>query len=360
MKISEQLRRLPHPADILNKGSRRQETAFGEMEADQLQRRALRSILLLLIAGMLLLICDLAVSQSARTIGIEKDDGKFYLIRPAEEDPEGHLSMKAEVSTDSGVCSEDLNVTLSPYRSKEDPSADAADDDAPRQEEDLIRTELRGLASDLDSDRSKRRIPLPDSLSSGQTIRWSLRRESNTMLILCLTLAGAAAIYVRRMAPLKKRQKAREEAILRSLPEFINQLVLLLNAGLVLSRAFDRTVEESMKFHAPGSDWFYLQMKRICDSVQNTNGSITAEFHAFAKESGVRELLRISSILRDNISKGASLNEKLERESESLWISRRLRFEEQGRLAETKMTLPLSIFLCVLIIITVAPALLTL
>ena len=74
----------------------------------------------------------------------------------------------------------------------------------------------------------------------------------------------------------------------------------------------------------------------------------------------VSELMRVSGIIADNINKGAELNQKLERESEQLWLSRRLHAEEQGRLAETKMTLPLAIFLCVLIVITVAPAMLQL
>ena len=52
------------------------------------------------------------------------------------------------------------------------------------------------------------------------------------------------------------------------------------------------------------------------------------------------------------------LTEKLQRESETLWINRKKNCEEKGKLAETKLTLPLMIFLIVLIVITVAPALL--
>ena len=94
--------------------------------------------------------------------------------------------------------------------------------------------------------------------------------------------------------------------------------------------------------------------------MKTTNAALHEELQRFAKDSGVSELMRVSGIIADNINKGAELNQKLERESEQLWLSRRLHAEEQGRLAETKMTLPLAIFLCVLIVITVAPALLQL
>lgn len=79
-----------------------------------------------------------------------------------------------------------------------------------------------------------------------------------------------------------------------------------------------------------------------------------------AKESGIRELMRVSNIINDNINKGVELTDKLQAESEILWLNRKKSCEEKGRLAETKMTLPLMLFLMVLIIITVAPALLEL
>ena len=54
------------------------------------------------------------------------------------------------------------------------------------------------------------------------------------------------------------------------------------------------------------------------------------------------------------------MTEKLQAESEILWMNRKKNCEERGRLAETKLTLPLVIFLLVLIVITIAPALLEL
>ncbi len=70
--------------------------------------------------------------------------------------------------------------------------------------------------------------------------------------------------------------------------------------------------------------------------------------------------MRISNIISDNISKGVELTHKLQRESEILRINRKRACEERGRIAETRLTLPLTIFLLVLIVITVSPALLEL
>ena len=70
--------------------------------------------------------------------------------------------------------------------------------------------------------------------------------------------------------------------------------------------------------------------------------------------------MRISNIINDNISKGSGLTDKLQSECETLWLARKRNSEERGRLAETKLTLPLTLFLLVLVVITVSPALLEL
>mgnify|MGYP000656837785 FL=1 len=48
--------------------------------------------------------------------------------------------------------------------------------------------------------------------------------------------------------------------------------------------------------------------------------------------------------------------EKLKQENSLLWLARKQQSEEKGRLAETKLTLPLMILLLVLIMMTIAPA----
>ena len=106
-------------------------------------------------------------------------------------------------------------------------------------------------------------------------------------------------------------------------------------------------------------------MAEIDHKIRETNSSLEKEFRAFARSSecsgkGSRELMRISNIISDNISKGAELTDKLQSESEALWLSRKSDSEERGRLAETKLTMPLTVFLLVLVVVTVSPALLEL
>ncbi len=332
-------------------------------EERELLRKTLRNITIVAAAGCLLLILDLTVSRHAGSLDMIHRDGHIWLVRPAAGDDPGHVTLRARVRSGKVIVERDLQITLSPRREEgvenEEGEATGWEAGTPSEEERLS-GELSALVSGLNDDRTKGTVRLPEKLSGGESVGWSLRRSSNAFGILGFTAATIILLYRKRFSTLEKARCREREDILRELPEFINQLVLLLGAGLVLTRAFERTVEEGMRFREAEESYFYRQMSAICDSVKNTNGSLAAEFRDFAKASGVGELMRIGNIIYDNLSKGSSLNEKLERESEALWGARRRRHEERGRLAETKMTLPLAIFLAVLIIITVSPALLQL
>ena len=332
---------------------------------EELNRRAVRNITLIAAAGLVLMLADCIVSWSSGSIdtGFIPESGQVYLVRPEKGEAAVHMPVRASVTTEKGVYEEDLDLKLSPYRSGEDevedPGREAEDTVSPASEEEQITYQLRTIASGLDSDRANKKIVLPTKLPGGEEIRWSYRRQSHTAMILMMTVAFAVILYKSRLSPLKKLRQKEQDSVTDCLPVFIHQMVLLLNAGLVLDAAFQKTVENTrMNDSDPG--FFYEKVRGIYDSIRNTNASLHRELHEFAKESGVREFLRISTVISDNVSRGTELTEKLERESEDLWMGRKLKCEERGRLAETKMTLPLTIFLGVLILITVAPALLEL
>jgi len=188
-------------------------------------------------------------------------------------------------------------------------------------------------------------------------LAWDLKRNSRVPLLIISALLAVAVIYCSRYTRIKKMEEYAKDSIIRELPEFINRLVLLLNAGLVLTSAFARITEGCEAGGKEGISYFYSQLNQIGRSMRETNGSMALELQEFAARSGVRELMRVSGIISDNIDKGAGLVEKLRIESELLWMTKKKIAEGKGRLSETKLTFPLVILLLVLIMITIAPAL---
>jgi hypothetical protein len=169
----------------------------------------------------------------------------------------------------------------------------------------------------------------------------------------------ALFLYRGRYSAIDKRIKAARRSIIKDFPEFIDKLLLMLNAGLVVSAAISRIAadyEQRKGFGKPRQ--LYEELAAIRQRVENTNASLSVELNRMAARSGVRELMRFASVVSDNIDKGSALAEKLKAEGELVWKLRKKDIEEAGRLAETKMILPMTMTLFVLILITMAPAVL--
>ena len=213
------------------------------------------------------------------------------------------------------------------------------------------------------------KVILPNDLGDGIEARWFKGNENNVANLSILFIIFILIVYFKRYDRIDAETKKMEESLIRDLPEFINKLVLLLNAGLVVNSAFSKIADNysciyrekgSAKISAPGKNKRYLydELFEIEKKIEQSNASLIHELRDFSQRSGVREMIRLTAIMSDNWDKGSTLAEKLEGERELLWISRKRRAEERGKIAETKLTFPLMIQLIVLIMITIAPAML--
>lgn len=361
------------------------------LTADHLNRLAVKRIMVVITAGILLLLFDFFIGFDFASLNLLRGDNGVYLVRPGEGRSTGHISLKADIETDDGTITKKYDVSLYPYARKGGPASsssgglfgsdeDGTGDAGAMSEDELLAYEMRSVIGSLNDDQSAKRVSLPEHLRTGEKVTWTSERKNNTAVIAFGMILLAVIIYVRRLDPLEKIRLQQQDSVRRQLPEFINRLVLLLGAGLVLSTAFEKIVEENLSSNGLQSDglqsngiqldrrcddYFYRCMGEIYARIKETNGSLAKEFRAFARSGlglgeGDRELMRISNIISDNISKGVELADKLQSESEMLWLSRKRSSEERGRLAETKLTLPLTVFLLVLVVVTVSPALLEL
>ncbi|MDO4869668.1 MAG: hypothetical protein Q4A65_05210 [Bacillota bacterium] len=324
-----------------------------------------KQLMVVIMAGVLMIAVDFISGSGEGNLVFRDADGNVTIVRPEEGGKTGHVILKAKVKGKDGTYEQKFELSVDP-RSKADADREAADgDDAADGGEEtsareLASYEIRNAVSAVNDDISARKVILPSTLSTGEKIYWSTGKKTNTIPLLFITLTICIFLYRRTLSLSENVKKAQRNSISKQLPEFVNKLVLLLNAGLVLSAAFEKAVEESLDSKNIENDYFYCRMRDIYTSVTETNSSFNNEFRAFAKESGNNSLMRISNILNDNISKGVALTDKLQREGETLWLNRKRDCEERGRISETKLTLPLTLFLLVLIVITVSPALLEL
>jgi hypothetical protein len=210
----------------------------------------------------------------------------------------------------------------------------------------------------INESKDGQELTLPTNDEYGVTYLWRLSRDNYHPLMLAVIMITCALIYRNRYHSLDARIKRSRDRLIRDFPEFINKLLILLNAGMIVQSAIFRIADDYTDSGGERKE-LYDELLLIKRKVEATNASFAQSLSAFAARSTVREIMRFAAIITDNIHKGTSLADKLKNEGDLVWSLRRKKAEEAGRVAETRMLLPMSLILIVLIVITVAPAVLT-
>ncbi len=230
-------------------------------------------------------------------------------------------------------------------------AADAAEEDP---EEDLQR-QITAMIGDI-GDTTEEQVILPKKMEGGYRLRWEQDRDHSAFLLLLLLPLLLVLQYEDRKKKEKEARKKEQESVLSGLPAFNNQLLILLNCGLIFRDAFARIAHG----YALRQDEDYFR-KNIIEAERRARDEKTGLVHILnetAKEMDQRSFTRMVSVISENQYRGIDLTGKLSSESQSLWDQRKKLAEEKGKLAETRLAFPLAILLLVLIMITAAPALL--
>ena len=132
----------------------------------------------------------------------------------------------------------------------------------------------------------------------------------------------------------------------------------MMNAGLILSDAFDTITGSYLGRKEQSLSSFERDLATLRDETCRHRISTAYVINEYAVKHDVKELIRIAAILRENEKRGSDVIESLARESRYLWDERKIIARESGKAIDTKMSYPLGLLLIVLIVITIAPALL--
>ena len=312
-------------------------------------------IVLVILILLLLMLQFQRGNISNQGVTLDSSGNIISVERPANGD--ATVILDTELVSDSGknLSAQGLKIMIMPFQTTGQQKSTEAQEIV-ESKEDTTQHEIRKAIYQLNHDTTSQTVLLPKKLTDGTRVFWVPKHSYNGWIILLVIIVGGYAIYYSRDAKLTKTEKAARESVLRELPEFVNKLVLLLNAGLILSNAFYKIVSDYERLRGGENNYFYGQLSQIMVRCSETNGSIQQEIRNFAVRTGVVEFMRLSNIIGDSMTKGSDLMTQLKMEGDSLWAARRKQIEEKGKLAETKLTFPLMILLMVLLMITIAPA----
>ena len=223
--------------------------------------------------------------------------------------------------------------------------------------EDEIATEITRLIREINQSEGDV-LSLPNQIGDNLTLDWNKSETKGTWLLpLLFPPLLMVFMYRGEKDEIKQKEKHEVELIINELPSFNNKLVLLLGSGLVYEEALRRIAVFSEEKDSAQRNILSIKIGEIVKDAESTNRNATRMLNEFAKRKKISELKRITTIILDNQKKGTDLRSKLTLEGELLWDRRKKRAEEQGRISESKLTLPLGIMLIALLIITAGPAL---
>lgn len=177
--------------------------------------------------------------------------------------------------------------------------------------------------------------------------------------ILAGLLVGALAAFG-LYADLDKKIKSREQAIVMELPEFLNKIILLVNAGETVQEAMIRSVESKIKRCEEEKqnelNPLYVELRQAVNEMHN-NRSFAEALQDFSKRCAVHEVSVLVTTMLLNYRKGggdfvASLRDL----AHDLWEKRIAVARILGEEASSKMIFPMVIILIVVMIIVGWPA----
>jgi len=325
--------------------------------------KEMMSRIYMITLGVALLILVLVLKGPEEKGKIVSDgEGNAVSIKRYTTEKSESYSLVAEIKKGSDTIARDVNLSIQAV--KEGKSAEVLSDETDIAAE--MEMALDAAINDIEYSKSKT-ISLPTELSDGSSVNWKERETKDyTVFFLIPFIYLALIIFVVR-APkdkLKTEIENKKQSILRGLPRFCNQLFLMMNAGLILSDAFEKITDSyALRLDTDNEekkhDYFESELVRIRRDDPNHRTSTASLIHEFAVNNDVKEMIRIATILTENEKRGSDVIESLSRESRYLWDERKVIAREKGKTIDSKMSYPLGILLILLIVITMAPAMLS-
>lgn len=325
---------------------------FKELLKDRMLTRGLYA--LTLITALLVLALVVRGPEKSGKLIID-DDGSVIGIHRSGIAGVEHYDLEVTVKDEDEEIERDVSLALQSVKNRSDQARKTDEDDRAA----YVDEGIDRIINEIEYSTAKK-IILPTSLPDGTPIEWrsSPHKPGSSLITISLIYIAIAAIMI--ISRFREDDGAKDErrSIIKGLPRFCNQLFLMMNAGLILSDAFDTITGSYSGFETEDLSFFEKELAELNEATDHHRISTAEVINAYAVKHDVKELIRIATILTENEKRGSDVIESLERESRYLWDERKAVARECGKMIDTKMSYPLGLLLIVLIVVTMAPALL--
>lgn len=142
---------------------------------------------------------------------------------------------------------------------------------------------------------------------------------------------------------------AKKDAILTEFPKMVSKLTLLVNAGMLLRRAWDEVADSNQE------DALYAEMRAASRDILE-GMTVEAAMDAFAARCGVKEIRKFSSIYVQAVKRGASESiDSMKIMADEAWEQKKQLSRQKGELAASKLLVPNMIMFLGIMLVVVVP-----
>lgn len=218
--------------------------------------------------------------------------------------------------------------------------------------------ELEKLLSDYAREQAyESQIRLPEELGDGEVAFYTERKYSPWMFFVYAAFQGVV-LCLAAASRRKQNRKARERQMLRDYPEVVSKISLLIEAGSTIRLAWERIVNDYVR-HRDSEDRARYVYEEMLHTRNRMSLGIPEEvaYEEFGKRCGNIRYLRFSSVIVQNLKKGAAgLLPLLQKEATEAFCDRREQAKQRGEEAGTKLLLPMAGILVLILAMILIPA----
>lgn len=170
-----------------------------------------------------------------------------------------------------------------------------------------------------------------------------------------LTLSAPLLVFYLFDKELESKLQKKYSAIRADFPDMVSKLILLVNAGMTLNRAWEKICIDTKK-DTP----LYRELKTTYQQIQ-TGKPESEAYEDFAKRCRVKEITKFIALIIQNLKKGTGdLVPLLKLQADECWELRKSRAKQLGDEASAKLIVPMMIMFIGILIIVILPAVLQL
>lgn len=194
---------------------------------------------------------------------------------------------------------------------------------------------------------------------NGEEIVWEEPPDSSGNIFAALCLLASTVIMIRKAREEQEKRLKRMEQLLMDYPALVMKFTLLVQAGMTVRKAFQKIASDYKRKNKGSYRWAYEEVAAACNEMDSGVSEAEA-YRRFGERCGQIKYKTFATLLIQNLQKGSRrMSDMLEKESMEAWDERKRKARILGEMAATRLLLPMTMMLLVVMAVIMIPAFLS-